>query len=59
MWLETVGPGVGVACSLLGETDVAGRAGGLVRSERSLGFVELEERQRGQKQAKVVSGVCI
>lgn len=50
---------MGVACSLLGETDVAGRAGGLVRSERSLGFVELEERQRGQKQAKVMSGVCI
>jgi len=36
-----VRPGVGVACGLLGEMDVAGRLGGMGRSDRSLGFVEL------------------
>ena len=33
---------MGVACALLGETDVAGELGGMGRSDRSLGFVELE-----------------
>ena len=37
-----VRPGVGVACGFLGETDVAGRLGGMARSDRSLGFVELK-----------------
>jgi hypothetical protein len=50
---------VGVACDLLGETDVAGRVGGMARSDRSLGFIELEMRQRGQRQARLVSHVCI
>ena len=42
-----VRPGVGVAWGLLGETDVAGRLGGIARSDRSLGFVVLEIGQRG------------
>jgi len=54
-----VKPGVGVACGLLGETDVAGRLGGMGRSDRSLGFVELEIEQRGQQQVRLRPDACI
>ena len=40
---------MGVACGLLGETDVAGRVGAMARSERSLGFVELETQREGRE----------
>jgi len=50
---------VGVACGFLGETDVAGRLGGMGRSDRSLGFVELEIERRGQQQVRLRSGACI
>jgi hypothetical protein len=39
---------VGIACGFLRGTDVAGMLGGMARSDRSRGFVELEIGWRGQ-----------
>ena len=43
-WLEVVRSGVDVACTLLGEMDVAGESGGIELPDRFLGFSKLEMR---------------